>query len=111
MPDSKARYKYIGDFFKAARKKHGISQERLAELTGVSMRHISNMERGLINPSCDLMRRLLTYIPTDISLLFYPDTRDGQGDAVEGELLEILRLCSPTDREKLVKIAGCFLQD
>ncbi len=108
---SEARYQYIGDFFKAVRKKHGISQEQLAELTGVSMRHISNMERGLVNPSCDLVRRLLQYIPTDISLLFYQDSRDAQEDTDEREMLEILRRCSPDDRKKLIKIARCFLKD
>lgn len=42
----KINYKDIGNRIKIKRKQKGITQERLAELTGISIPHMSNIENA-----------------------------------------------------------------
>lgn len=44
----KLRSKELGDWLRRGRDKLGISQERLAELTGVKQQEISKIERGMV---------------------------------------------------------------
>jgi transcriptional regulator with XRE-family HTH domain len=48
----------VGTILREARESLGYSQKRLGELSGVSPRHISNIERGLTNPSVGKLRAL-----------------------------------------------------
>ena len=43
----------LGARLKAARKERDLTQERLAELSGRSARHIAKIEKGEVNPSFD----------------------------------------------------------
>lgn len=106
MPDIDRPYNDIGEFFKAARKAKGFSQEKLSELAQVSPRHITNIERGIINPSYTMMRRLANVLHVDISPLFY-----GESDAktpLEAELLDSFRQCDTDTQQKLLKFIKCL---
>ena len=48
----------LGKRIRELRVKHGLSQEKLSELSGISSRHISEMERGESNPSFQVMEQL-----------------------------------------------------
>lgn len=50
--------KFIGNKFKQARLKSGLSQIQLAEKIGLSEKHVSNIERGQNFPSLDTFFRL-----------------------------------------------------
>ena len=41
----------VGLNFRRLRKERGLTQERVAELTGVSQQYISDLERGERNPT------------------------------------------------------------
>ena len=43
--------KELGQKLKAARKKKGLTQQQLADISHVSLKHIQNCERGKKNPS------------------------------------------------------------
>ena len=38
----------------------GFTQERLSDVSGVSVRHIAKIEKGVINPSFDILEKLIT---------------------------------------------------
>lgn len=39
------------------RKKRNLNQKKVADMVGISLNHYSRIERGLINPSYNLMER------------------------------------------------------
>ena len=54
----KTNYKKMGDRIKSARKKKKITQEQLAEMTGLSNNYISNIERNCSIPSIDTLLKI-----------------------------------------------------
>jgi transcriptional regulator with XRE-family HTH domain len=104
------KYKHVGNFFRKARKSRGLSKERLSEIAEISARHLSNLERGHINPTWDTMQRLLAVIPSDANELMYPNRKHEKVvDAHTAELLATLGSCNEADQEKLMSIARLFL--
>jgi XRE family aerobic/anaerobic benzoate catabolism transcriptional regulator len=47
MEESRA----VGKRIEALRRKKGLTQEKLAEQVGLSMKHIGEIERGRVNPT------------------------------------------------------------
>lgn len=48
-----------GEIIRDARRRHGLSQRRLALRSGASQAWISRVERGEVSPSVDFLDRLL----------------------------------------------------
>ena len=48
--------KNLGKAIKDARKSHNLTQDNLSELTGISKRHIANIENGKANASIEIIR-------------------------------------------------------
>lgn len=48
-----------GELIRDARKRHGLSQRRLARRAGASQAWVSRLERGEVSPSVDSLERLL----------------------------------------------------
>jgi transcriptional regulator with XRE-family HTH domain len=51
-----------------ARRRHGISQRALARRAGTSQSWISEIERGLVSPSEDALRRVLLCLGEQLEL-------------------------------------------
>jgi len=58
MPASQPHRRLLGEAVRAQRKKSGFSQERLAELAGLSTVFISRVERGIESPSVDSLVKI-----------------------------------------------------
>ena len=52
------KLKFLGDKIKNLRNERNISQEKLAEITGLDRTYISGLERGLRNPSYLVLQRI-----------------------------------------------------
>lgn len=52
------KLKFLGDKIKNLRNTKNISQEKLAEITGLDRTYISGLERGLRNPSYLVLQRI-----------------------------------------------------
>jgi transcriptional regulator with XRE-family HTH domain len=57
-----------GTLLKDARRRHGVSQARLAARAGTTQSAISRIERGQVSPSVDTLRSLLHLLGEDLSL-------------------------------------------
>jgi transcriptional regulator with XRE-family HTH domain len=66
--------KTFGENVKKARLARGLSQESLAAEAGIDRTYISGIERGLRNPSLDLIERLAGALDVDAQALM------GEGD-------------------------------
>ena len=62
----------IGRRLRMLREEHRYSIRRLARLAGVSPSLISEVERGLIEPSISVLKRLATALDTTLIYFFSP---------------------------------------
>ena len=60
----------FGKRLKQLRKERGITQEKLADMTGLSVESISNIERGLFGPKFDNLEKIAAALEMDVKLLF-----------------------------------------
>jgi len=97
MPDDVL--KRLGCRIQAARKDCGFTQDELSAASGVSVRHIAKIEKGVMNPSFEILIQLVTVLGISLDSLIEPDSMD---DADVQELLNLYRAC-PEDERPLVK--------
>lgn len=90
----------LGIKLKAAREKKGLTQQQLADLTHVSKKHIQNCERGLKNPSFEILCALIPVL--DVSLDSLIDPRLSEEDEGANEMRRIYLSCPPAVREALL---------
>jgi transcriptional regulator with XRE-family HTH domain len=57
-----------GQLLKEARRRHGVSQKRLAMRAGTTQSAISRIERDRVSPSVDTLRELLYLLGEDLTL-------------------------------------------
>ena len=62
-------YKLIGSRIKNQRTKQGLTQENMAELLGVSIGYVSQVERGITKISLDLLGAISSILNCDIESL------------------------------------------
>jgi transcriptional regulator with XRE-family HTH domain len=82
-----------GELLREARKRHGVSQKRLAMRASTTQSAISRIERDRVSPSVETLRELLYLLGEDLSL--GAEKRDFGIDAtLNAERLKV----SPTQR-------------
>ena len=67
MPDLKMKF---GNKLKQLRKEKGMTQEYLADETGLTVESISNIERGIFGPKFDNLEKLALALEIEVQLLF-----------------------------------------
>ncbi len=93
-------YKLIGERIKEARRKAGISQEKLGEIMDVATAYISRVERGSSQVNLKRLSQISIALSTPIEQLI-------NGTAVESknylnkEFQDLLNKCSK-DKQKLI---------
>ena len=60
----------FGKAVRRRRRELDLSQEELAELAGLHRTYISNLERGMINPTLENMERLARGLEISLARLF-----------------------------------------
>ena len=86
----------VGRMIQRLRQLRGVSQEQLAELVGQqkSVKHVSEIERGLANVGLDTLSRIAAVLSVDIAELFTP-VKGGAGTVVvitrdEAEVMRVV---------------------
>lgn len=67
------RLKYLGDRIRTARNDLHLTQQAIADQTGVGLRHYQNIEKGLINPSYEILFTIIQRLALSADVLFYPE--------------------------------------
>lgn len=91
---------YFSDTLIQLRKRAGLSQQQLAENTGLSRSAIGMYETGRREPDIDTLRLFSSFFGVDMNTLTSPQTA---ADAELAELLEALR--DRADMRMLFKLA------
>lgn len=92
--------KELGQKLKAARKKKDLTQQQLADISHVSLKHIQNCERGEKNPSFEILRALVQVLDISLDSLIAPNTLDDEQAA--NEMRQIYLSCPPVARKTLL---------
>jgi len=93
----------LGKKIAALRNKNGLTQEKLAELTGRSTNHISKLESARCNPSFDLLVKISDVLNIELKELFTFSKKQPKTNAKE-ELKHILKTEKTEKIELLYKI-------
>ena len=62
----------IGNKIADARKEKNLTQEQLAQVTGINQANISRLENGTANPSLRTLKRLAEGMGMELKLEFVP---------------------------------------
>lgn len=89
----------LGQVLRSAREEQGMTQDVLAELTDLSKKYISNIERGKANPSYDVLCRLVVALNISSEVFFSVNNQLSELD--EQNFLLNYRRCPTADRPLL----------
>ena len=101
-------YLYLGQCVRDARKRCGLTQQELADRSGMGLRHIQNIEYGLVNPSYECLYALIKNLGISANLLFHPNMSD-QDSELERFIGKYLT-CTEQERQILLRTAE-FIAD
>jgi transcriptional regulator with XRE-family HTH domain len=103
----------LGEFIRDQRRNARLSLRKLSELTGISNPYLSQIERGLREPSAKILQAIARGLEISSETLYVRagilDQREGEHDLVD----EILRDPSISERQKqaLVDIYRSFQRE
>ena len=106
MPEDMLQY--LGAFIRKSRKDCELTQDELAEQSGVSAQHIAKIEKGQINPSYEVLATLKTRLGFSGETLFHPELE--QDDEINQFIGKYLA-CSERDRKILIKTLNCLANE
>lgn len=70
MSDHREARTRVGLNVRRLRRAHGLSQERLAEMSGRNTKHIGQIERGEVNVGLDVLDSVASALGVDVADLF-----------------------------------------
>ena len=89
-------YESVGKRIKAARKKMGLTQQQLAEITHLEPNHISHIERGLSKGSVQSLASIANALNTTVDSLI-ADSLPTEKSYYLGNISELLEHCTPQE--------------
>ena len=99
---------HIGKTFQLYRQKNNLTQNQVAELTGLEPRHISQIERGLSKGSIDTLLKLCNAYSITPDIILY----DLLDDSVRNSLSmynENFKKLNKKDKESILHLINYFL--
>lgn len=73
----------LGQRVRAARIVRGLSQERLSDISGVSLKHIANIEKAKCNPSIEKLVMVARALGVSLDALLNPPSEQEKRDIQE----------------------------
>ena len=99
---------HIGKVFQEYRLKNNLTQNEVAELTGLEPRHISQIERGLSKGSIDTLIKLCNVYRITPDIVLY-DLLDKENKELVSIYEENFKKLSKKDKETIVHLIEYFL--
>ena len=91
---------------KALRKKNKISQVDLARTMHVTQTTVSRWETGEIAPDAETIEQLADFFSVSVDYLLGRDTKEGNGDAIDPEVLEYIEELKNRDDLQMLIVAA-----
>ena len=96
-------FEIIGKKIKEIRLDKKLTQEYVAETADVNTSHISNIENNRVKVSLSTLVQICNALDVTVDYIL-SDEYTHPDSALEQEVLKELRLCSPENKEKILKI-------
>ncbi len=74
--DKTINYVALGGRIRAARKQHGLSQEKLGEICQISTAHVGHIERGTRIPSLETLYKISNELNVSMDYMFFDSQND-----------------------------------
>ena len=97
-------FSFIGQRIKEIRTSKKLTQESLANITGVNVSHISNIETNKVKVSLTLLVQICNALDITIDYLL-ENEYDDPVSVVEKELVHVIRSMQKEKQETLLRIA------
>jgi transcriptional regulator with XRE-family HTH domain len=98
----------LGKRIRQLRRKHGFTQETLAELVGTSQGHLGKIERGEVQVGTELLQKLADALVVDI-VNFFQGRNDLSRDEVLQKTISMLNNSSDRDLYLIYKIVDSIV--
>ena len=115
--DDEARARQLGEYIRLQRQMADLSLRGMAQLTKVSNAYLSQVERGLHQPSLRVLQAIAEAldIPADTLLAHAGVRRDQPDDAAAGrsrteEAIRADPALTPEEREALLRVYRSFVE-
>ena len=97
----------LGEELRRLRLDAGVTITALAETIGVDPSHLARIEKGLAQPSLDLLERLAVALGADLGIRFFAGTGPRLRDRFQAPMLEaLLAIVHPRWARELEVVAG-----
>mgnify|MGYP001026099575 FL=1 len=100
--------KKLGKQVRQLRNGHKWSQQKLSEVSGLAVRTISRIERGLMNPSFEVLTILVDVLGISFDSLF---TSSDDQDIDIQEMIGLYRACSDQGRQLILTVVRAMARD
>ena len=97
--------KLLGKRIREIRKTRGLSQEKLAERAGISAQYVRNIERGVENPTLDLLLRLAEALKVSLGeMCEFESVEEMDQRKVQSAVSEMVRKMDPERLRLALKV-------
>ena len=95
---------FLAGEVKRRRKLAGISQEKFSEQIGISKAQISEIERGIANPSMSIVEKIADFFQISVAELLDADAVLNNPNRLKESILESLEALPPDDLRKVLAL-------
>jgi transcriptional regulator with XRE-family HTH domain len=102
----------LGDIIRRQRELNEMSMRRFAELSGISNPYLSQIERGLREPSEKVMEAIARNLDLTVDALYEQAGIANEDDTGDGTVVEAIRAdpkLTPRQRQALIEIYESFV--
>ena len=99
----------LGRRIRTERKNCGLTQQELADQTGVGFRHIQNIEKGFINPSYEVLLPIVRRLGMSDDILFNPHMAKAEEES--RHFLNKLAVCTDEERKFILNTLDFIVEE
>lgn len=105
MPE---KFEFLGDRIRAARESCKMTQQELANQSGLTVKTILGIEKGRKNATYETLSQLIEQLGISANFLFSPAISIEDSDLQR--FMVKIRSCDPKYRELLLEILDCLME-
>jgi len=101
-------YIAIGNRIREKRKEHKLTQQKLAEMTGLSINYVGNIERANGIPSIETLVKIANALQISVDFLLQLDLVKVKADAIDEEIINQLKLMTVKEKKHTLEQMRLF---
>lgn len=102
--------KKLGDTIREYRKQKGYSQQELSEITGISRRHIANIENGIANASFEIVTILVKELSISLDSIIFIEQLNFQSIMMNSISVQLSQ-CTDLQQKIIFKTLKCLMEE